>query len=127
MLKEVIYLNESDRPKKERPLEFTEWQSEINGGRAIYGDEETLNRQAKEYAAYLSNFNPEVKQVEFTHVLAKTKGYMKDTGDMIASNVDSITYLGKCITDGDMFSVKYKVGGIQIFKGHLNSGFYSVE
>ena len=35
-----------------------------------------------------------------------------------------LSYLGKCIEDGDMFMAKTDKGVINIFKGHLNDGVY---
>jgi len=39
----------------------------------------------------------------------------------------NVSYLGKCMEHGDMFMDTDDFGNICIWKGHLNSGFYSVE
>lgn len=62
------------------------------------------------------------KPVEFTHFLNRFKGWTKLK--LKPSDIVDIVYLGKCSIDGDMFTVYYKTGGIDIYKGHLNSGKY---
>ena len=57
--------------------------------------------------------------IEFTHAYST---WIK-TSDKPQDHTD-IVYLGKCDTDGDMFSAKDVLGNILIFKGHLNNGTY---
>jgi len=62
------------------------------------------------------------KPVEFTHFFSPQKGWIEDNG-FVSSCIDKLVYLGKCKVDGDMFAV-YSIAGIDIYKGHLNSGEY---
>ncbi len=62
--------------------------------------------------------------VEFTHQLMSNSGWRDTFNFPNDEKIVSITYLGKCRIDGDMFSVKWATGGISVFKGHLNSGKY---
>jgi len=61
------------------------------------------------------------KPVEFTHFLTDCEGWVSTTYK--PNLYYKVVYLGKCDSDGDMFSAfdgKY----IRIYKGHLNSGKY---
>lgn len=62
------------------------------------------------------------KPIKFTHVLVEGSGWI-DWESEKTDLYDHVVYLGACADDGDMFAV-YKLGTIQIFKGHLNSGKY---
>lgn len=64
----------------------------------------------------------EPKPIEFTHFLHETRGWT--TAKMKPTEFQEIIYLGKCKSDGDMFCAKYKLGIIEIYKGHLNDGVY---
>ena len=63
----------------------------------------------------------ESKGVEFTHELVIDEGW-KSTYDN-PSDYKQIVYLGKCDTDGDMFTA-YAHDCIYIYKGNLNNGTY---
>lgn len=129
-LKEVIYLNDADRPKKQEPLSFTEWYKNNDKylTQFVHLSSARINDATNEYADYRNSFNAEVKEVEFTGVLCGDKGWTvfesEDLWDI--SKSDKIVYIGNCKTDGDLFNI-YVNGRIEFFKGHLNSGFYSVE
>ncbi len=66
------------------------------------------------------------KPVEFTHSLDTEDGWEKHESDMHYSpqECEKVFYLGRCASDGDMFSATLDNGDILIFKGHLNSGKY---
>ena len=64
------------------------------------------------------------KPVEFTHFLCGERGWTDSFCDTFNQKKATVTYLGKCNHDGDMFMVKDEGGHIDIFKGHLNSGKY---
>lgn len=65
---------------------------------------------------------PDEKPVEFTHYLDTQNGWGKTF--LKPSHYDEIIYLGCCVIDGDMFAAYDEGGGINILKGHLNSGKY---
>lgn len=62
------------------------------------------------------------KPIEFTHVLTTHTGWRPDT--ILKVGHASLTYLGHCFTDGDIFMERTRRGNINIYKGHLNSGKY---
>ena len=65
-----------------------------------------------------------LKPIELTHCFF-LMGWAKNTQEEIDSyELRNIVYLGKCKTDGDMFSAFDKWGNIGIFKGKLNDGVY---
>ena len=126
LTREVKYLQESDRPKKVEPLSFTEW-AENKRGKVYYDKDgnaqyfkKFLDEDAKEYATYLQEFSAEEKAVQITHVLSVNDGWGKTYSTLDSFGTDTVVYLGKCSSDGDMFSVLGDTIGI--FKGNLNSG-----
>ena len=120
LTREVIYLKESDRPKKVEPLSFTEWVKTITLSRIHEMNYSELNHHATCYSTYLQEFSAEEVGVEFD-------AYYDKSGICIAtckpSMYESVTYSGKCDLRGDSFYVKYN-GAISIYFGKLNSGLY---
>jgi len=125
LTREVVYLSESDRPKKVEPLSFYDWMRKRFPSYHISDEwhERTLNLRATEYATYLQEFSAEEVGVEFTHESCDaTKIDFKPT-ELVASSYYNIIYRGR--KDGvDYFIAfdNYSYECIGIFKGHLNSG-----
>ena len=116
LTRSVIYINESDRPKKVEPLSFMEWM-----GKDYYVTKEELNQRVRQYATYLQEFSAEEKAVEFTFYFG-INGRVENTHTI--DDTDIVTFLGKCPTDGDMFCIKSDDGIIRIYSGKLNNGHY---
>jgi len=125
LTREVVYLSESDRPKKVEPLSFYDWMRKRFPSYNISDEwhERTLNLRATEYATYLQEFSAEEVGVEFTHEsYDATKTDFKPT-ELVASEYDNIIYRGR--KDGvDYFIAfdNYSYECIGLFKGHINSG-----
>ncbi len=128
LTREVIYLKESDRPKKVEPLSFTEWVKTITLSRIHEMNYSELNHHATCYSTYLQEFSAEEVGVEFTHESYEatkydaTKTDFKPT-ELVASEYDNIIYRGR--KDGvDYFIAfdNYSYECIGLFKGHINSG-----
>lgn len=62
-----------------------------------------------------------LKPIEFTRYLDVRCGWIAPSRE--PKDCDKVVYLGKCSADGDMF-VAYRMGEINIYKGHLNDGAY---
>lgn len=65
------------------------------------------------------------RKVQYTFYLDEKHGWT-ESGRQPETKVapETIYYLGKCNTNGDMFMDIDPDGNICIFKGHLNSGKY---
>lgn len=119
-MKQVKFLNEADRPKEEKPMEYTEWCKQTKRTARLENDY-SLNVYVKQYATYLSSFPTEKKKVEFTHYLNHKGSWSDDPCD--PQDAGDVVYLGKDNVEGDVFCVK-TVDYVLIFKGHLNSSYY---
>ena len=125
MKREVIYLNEADRPKAQSKLSFTDWiketadvQTDVQGCFIIHKN--NINIYYREYTSYLSEL-PEEKDVEFTeYIIGEGKGVETDRKP---NDYNKTVYLGKCKCSGDMFAA-FGDYYIYVYKGHLNSGKY---
>lgn len=118
LTREVRYLSESDRPKKVEPLSFTEWCLHNKYASITLWDYELINIRVALYATYLQEFSAEEVGVEFTEY-----HNIGECGKSTCSplDYDTVEYLGKCKSDGDMFKA-IKRGTFTIYYGHLNSG-----
>ena len=117
---EVIYLNPSDRPKKVEPLSFSKWSRGAKDTHILHSTLSKIDELATEYATYLQEFSAEEKAVEFTEY-----HNIGECGISTCSplDYDTVEYLGKCQSDGDMFKA-IKRGTFTIYYGNLNSGCY---
>jgi hypothetical protein len=64
----------------------------------------------------------ESKGIEFTHHLNGFQGWSTTINK--PNDYESISYLGKCNGDGDMFACVSDHNTIVIYKGNLNNGTY---
>ena len=125
LTREVIYLKESDRQKKVEPLSFNDYSKEFlepsqTTSDCVEWNIKLLNEYALKYATYLQEFSAEEKAVEFTEY-----HNIGECGISTCSplDYDTVEYLGKCQSDGDMFKA-IKRGTFTIYYGNLNSGCY---
>lgn len=127
LTRSVIYLNESDRPKKVEPLSFSDWHRHKDGliSRSIKAisdwQDGVLNEAVREYATYLQEFSAEEVGVEFRYFLDTHKGLVDVLNNHPLRSAGTITYLGKCKSLGDTFSSNDGTY-IRFYSGHLHSG-----
>jgi hypothetical protein len=127
MTREVIYLNEKDRPEPKKALKFTDWffakeKMAIHRnakGNQVWADS-ILDDSAKQYAAYLATFSAEEKGVEFQY-------WQNDNGHWIDGQYPveplKVVYRGNDSKMGDLFDWHTDEGIIPC-KGKLNNGKY---
>mgnify|MGYP003472832196 CR=1 FL=1 len=121
LTRSVIYLNESDRPKKVEPLSFSNWCASVyNVDVFKITTMSTMDEFAKSYATYLQEFSAEEVGVELTK-------YSTSVDECIAtspaSNFSSITYLGQDSVGAGIFLCETKSTLTKyIYFGHLHSG-----
>ncbi len=117
LTRSVIYLSESDRPKKVEPLSFTEW-CVLNG--YINMPNEILNIRVNEYSTYLQEFSAEEEPVQ----LLRFAGNERTIDSCIdAKYFTEITFLGATEFGLGAFSCSHSEG-VRIYYGKLNSGKY---
>ena len=124
LTRSVIYLNESDRPKKVEPLSFFDYSKNFlepsqTTIEFVEWDIKLLNEYALKYATYLQEFSAEEVGVVFTGYLNPILGKANPLRSV--SEFTDVTYLGKDSSYGDVFSVK-DCQCILIYYGHLHSG-----
>lgn len=126
LTREVLYLNESDRPKKVEPLKFSKWYSQDSSyseydAMKIFNEFsiETRNEAIKNYATYRQEFSAEEVGVTFTKCVGNNIVF---TANGTPSEFTEIYYTGK-IENEDVF-VAYKDKSTYIYFGKLNSGRY---
>ena len=124
LTREVVYLSESDRPKKVEPLSFFDYSKNFlepsqTTIEFVEWDIKLLNEYALKYATYLQEFSAEEVGVVFTGYLNPILGKANPLRSV--SEFTDVTYLGKDSSYGDVFSVK-DCKCILIYYGHLHSG-----
>lgn len=131
LTREVVYLSESDRPKKVEPLSFFDYSKNFlepsqTTIEFVEWDIKLLNEYALKYATYLQEFSAEEKGVEFTHCLQNSSRFNFMESTFSVQDSYKITHIGKYKnheTYYDMFKVERGVDTIY-FLGKLNSGHY---
>ena len=126
LTREVVYLSESDRPKKVEPLSFFDYSKNFlepsqTTIEFVEWDIKLLNEYALKYATYLQEFSAEEKAVEFSYFLDTHKGLVNVLNNHPLHSAGTITYLGKCKSLGDTFSSNDGTY-IRFYSGHLHSG-----
>ena len=119
LTRSVIYLSESDRPKKVEPLKFKAWFEANYYLKTKDFELEDIDIHVERYSTYLQEFSAEEVGVVFTGYLNPILGKANPLRSV--SEFTDVTYLGKDSSYGDVFSVK-DCKCILIYYGHLHSG-----